>query len=135
MNDVDYQRTKLNKDVNNKDINIDFGKTNINQEIFREVLDMSTANITFQDLFKDNIRIDCITTQKKIPEIKEVYYKKTLDEIKLFVFYNETDFRIRSKIFDEIVKLRSKYKYHFDFKVFTLDFGRDVIESGMEKII
>ena len=134
MNDVGYQRAKLNRDVNTKDVNIGF-ETNINQEIFREAQDMSIANITFQDLFKDNIRIDCITIQKKIPEIQEVYYRKTPDEIKLFVFYNETDFRTRSKIFDEIVELRNKYKYHFDFKVFTLDFDRDVIESGMEKLL
>ncbi len=134
MNDIDYHRVTLDKDINAEEFI--GGITDGSWQTFEEVNFMSVANTTFQDLqTKDDVKIDCEKIQRKIPEIREVYYKKDPDEIKLFIFFDETEFSIRSKIFDEIVGLRSKYKSHFVFRVFTLDIDRDVIESGMEKLI
>ncbi len=97
---------------------------------------MSVVDATDLKLqIKEDIKIDCEEIQNKIPQIKEIYYKKTSDEIKLFVFFDEIDFKTRGKIFDEIVKLQGKYNNYFDFKAFTMDFDRDVIEQGMEKLI
>ncbi len=134
MNDILDHRAILNEDVNTREVT--GSKTETDWKVFKKEDIMSITSTIYPDLqTKNNIKIDCIKIQKKIPEIKEVYYKKTSDEIKLFIFFIESDFSIRSKIFDEIVELRNKYKSHFDFKVFTLDLDREVIESGMEKLI
>jgi len=132
-----YQRAKLNRDGNPIKFIIGNPQTGKNaKEFIKEAQDMSVANISLRDIvIMNDIKNDCINIQKKIPEIKEVYYKKTLGEIKLYIFIDDSDIYLEGRVFKEIVELKSNYKKYFDFKVFSEDFDKDVIETDMIQII